>query len=260
MEVAHFDPSRSEKNCSPADDVTGGPTQTSLKPEVARHPRDAPTRTRARLAGRGGLDACRLRSEAHQRPPAGEGVVRANWLEPGRDGPYPCRMRDRFRHLKCRNGPRGPTRGIRPCTRRSSTCSPTRRPGGPVRAHYRPGPGDDQDRPRQPRAQHAPPAPAGTSAGARLTIRRRPPTLAPHHLRNPRATLLPSPNPQPAQNPGRWRFPGAMLPTDPIRSSGPAPNAPAASGAHRAERRGTRWTRTATSTASAVPISIGTQP
>ena len=64
---------------------------------------------------------------------------------------------------------------------------------GPVRPDHRPGTGDHQDRPRQPRPQHAPPDLAGPPAGARLTVERLTPKRGPPHPRNqPQPTASPS--------------------------------------------------------------------
>ena len=83
---------------------------------------------------------------------------------------------------------------------------------GPVRAHHRPGPGDDQDRPCQPRPQHAPPALARTPAGARLTIQRLTQAPAAAHRNQPQPDGHARPHVLPCdlnlvENCRRWRSP-----------------------------------------------------
>jgi hypothetical protein len=93
---------------------------------------------------------------------------------------------------RCQFAPLGRTRGSRRYALTSSMSSPSRSTDGPASAHHWLGPGDHQDRPRQPRPQHASPALAGTPAGARLTIRRRTPKRRPPHHRNqPQPTAFP---------------------------------------------------------------------
>jgi hypothetical protein len=93
------------------------------------------------------------------------------------------RQRMRVRHVH-REKPRGrpmPQRTARANAKKVRSPRPRRaslrraeRADGPVRPDHWPGAGDNQDRSRQPRPQHAPPDLTRSSVGARLAVPKRP--------------------------------------------------------------------------------------